>query len=331
MITDARALRYGFVPRDLDHRDGQIDYLSSLFDPLTHGEPGESVCIHGPTGAGKTTLAKFTVEHLRSKALGVRWGYVNCMSDSTSAAALYQIVRSAGLGVDLKREGTATSAALDYLRDADDQVVVVLDEVDVLDDERTLISLWEIPNVTLLCITLKQAEWLAELDPRAESRLRCVDSLKLDKYSQEELVDILDSRVSHGLIRDRVDPNALTKIADLAAGNARHAIALLRRSARQAEQNGCELTASVVSENIEGIEADMRAHRERYWGTHKLALLDIIRDADEVDVSTLHNRYEAAVQSPKAKSTRRKYLAFLKRYDAIESDGNGPATVYRSL
>jgi len=329
MITDARALRLGFVPQDLEHRDGQIDYLSTIFEPLRNGRKGEHVCIHGPSGAGKTTLAKYTLDQLKSQTFGIRWGYVNCMSDSAPGSVLFELVRDAGLGRDLRREGTPTAAALDYFRNSEDQIVLVIDEVDVLDDIQTLLALYEQPNVTLVCITLKQTEWLADMDPRAESRFRCIESLQLDKYSYDELVDILESRVSHGLIRSRVEDRAIETIADIAAGDARHGITLLRRSARQASREERDLTVDIVDSNVKAAQEDLEDHRIRYYGTHKRALYEIIKAAGEIDSKTLHRRYEQRVKSPKAKSTRRKYLGYLKRYDEIDSVGNGPATTYR--
>ncbi|MFC6975664.1 AAA family ATPase [Halomicroarcula sp. GCM10025709] len=68
MITDARALRTDTVPQDLHHRDGQIDHLSAVLDPTGFDAP-ESVTIFGPSGAGKTTLAKYVLGQLGAR----RW------------------------------------------------------------------------------------------------------------------------------------------------------------------------------------------------------------------------------------------------------------------
>jgi len=329
MITDTRALQPEHVPRDLEHRDGQIDYLSSIWSPLRNERPGEHVCIHGPSGAGKTTLAKYTLKLLQSKTFGVRWGYVNCMSDSAPGSVLYQLLRSAGLGATLKRDGVSSARALDHFRSYDGQFVAVIDEVDVLDDEQTLLALYEIPNVTLVCITLKQTDWLADIDPRAESRLSCIESLRLEKYSYGELLDILQSRVTNGLIKSRVSDEAVGEIADIAAGDAHHGITLLRRAARQAEREETNLTVDLVEANIDAARKDLEDHRVRYYGTHKRALYELIKEAEEIEPSTLHRRYEDYVESPKAKSTRRKYLSYLRQYGEIKSVGKGPATTYR--
>ena len=111
MITDARALRPDYVPRDLYHREGQIDHLSSKLDDARMHR-GDHVFIFGPSGTGKTTIAKYTLSQLEREDLGVRWAYVNGMSDNTTAAVMHTIVRDVGLGADLRREGSAPSACL---------------------------------------------------------------------------------------------------------------------------------------------------------------------------------------------------------------------------
>jgi len=331
MITDARALRPEQVPQDLHHREGQIDHLSTVLDS-TGTARSEDVCIFGPSGAGKTTIAKHTLGLLEREALHVRWGYVNCMSESTPSAALHRLLRDAGIGADLRREGTHKAAAIDRLRECDEQVICVIDEVDVLDDPSLLLSLYQIPNVAQILITTKQDEWLAEVGTRAESRFRSAESIQLEKYSHRELVDILDARVVHGLISARVADNAVAHIADLAAGDARQGIVLLRRAAHYVEKNDVrELTAEVVDGIVKDAEADLRDRRIRSLGTHKRLLYEIVREAGSLDSGTLHARYEDRSLSPKARSTRRKYLKSLRRYDLIASEGTGRSTMYQHV
>jgi len=58
MITDARVLQQEFIPREVQHRDAEVNYLSSILEPVTDGEPTEPTLLHGPSGAGKTALLK---------------------------------------------------------------------------------------------------------------------------------------------------------------------------------------------------------------------------------------------------------------------------------
>lgn len=330
MITDARALRPDFLPRDLHHRDGHIDHLSAVLAPSALNQ-AEDACLFGPSGAGKTTLAKYTISQLEREVLDFRWGYVNCMSDNSRAAVLHRCVREVGLGADLQREGTHSSRAVDRLEGCGDQIILVLDEVALIDEE-PLLALWEIPNVSLVCITIDEDEWFTALSSQAQSRMQSAATVRLDKYSHAELVDILDSRIAHGLIQSRVDDSAVASIADFAAGDARRAIAILRRAADRVETRTLRrLTTGVVDAVVEDAEAEIRERRVRSLGTHQRLLYQIIDAAGEIGAGTLHERYEDRSSSPKSRSSRRRYLISLQRYNLIETTGRARGTCYRSL
>ena len=65
MITDARVLQPEFIPREVQHRDAEVNYLSSVLDPITNGHRADPALLHGPSGAGKTCIAQYLVEQLR--------------------------------------------------------------------------------------------------------------------------------------------------------------------------------------------------------------------------------------------------------------------------
>ena len=50
MITDARVLQAEFVPQEIEHRDAEVNYLSSAFEPIVEGDRGEHTLIFGPSG-----------------------------------------------------------------------------------------------------------------------------------------------------------------------------------------------------------------------------------------------------------------------------------------
>lgn len=87
MTYDTRVPQEDWVPRELHHHKGQIQHFSSEFKPITQGLGGENVTVTGPSGTGKTTIAKYVVEQLTQQVLGVRYGYTNCISDSTRWSA----------------------------------------------------------------------------------------------------------------------------------------------------------------------------------------------------------------------------------------------------
>jgi len=330
MITNARVLRPEYTPQDLHHREGQLDHLSSVLDPAGL-DFAENICIFGPTGAGKTTIAKYTLRQLEQEAPNLRWGYVNCMTENTPAAVLHRIMREVRLGSDLKHEGTPMSEPVDRLRQCNAHIIAVLDEAAVL-KERPLLALWEVPNVSLICITIDEDEWFTALSSKAKSRMQSATTVRMDSYSHAELVDILDSRVVHGLVGSRIGDGVIDYIADLAAGDARHAIALLRQAALHVEQHDMHrLTEPVVDAIADDATTEIRDQNTRSLGSHHRLLLRIIRDAGEIDGGTLHARYEDRAQSPKSRSTRRRYLRSLVRANLIERDGSTQDTRYRPL
>lgn len=117
MIQDARFLRAGFVPSEVVHRDPEVNHLSSVLEPLARGETADTALITGPTGSGKTCIAKFTVKELRQEnldvdrvscpisrpsVLGIRnskWRSVGCSSAiQLNSSTLVQFMQSTQLG-----------------------------------------------------------------------------------------------------------------------------------------------------------------------------------------------------------------------------------------
>lgn len=331
MIKDARAIRPSHIPSDLHHRDGKIEQLANSLRPITDGDTGENVLIFGPSGTGKTTLAKFVVQELERETLDFRWGYHNCISGSSKAEVLYGVMRDAGLGADLRKTGSPTSEFIDRLRESDRRVVVIIDEVDVLEDDTTLQALYDVPNVTIVAITISEDDLFAHIDSRVSSRLRSAGTIRLPRFTHAQLVDILRARIQAGLRPGTISSEAISYIADVAAGDAREAIGMLRSAARSVsrDDNRSQIIPRVVDEIRSDALEEIQLERVEDLGTHKRLLYDIIESAREVRTTELHETYEERAQDPKAKSTRRRYLVNLEsKYGLIESSGNGKGKVY---
>lgn len=329
MIVDHRVLDEQFVPNDLHHRDGEIDHLSSALRPIVAGHNAENALVFGQSGTGKTTIAKYVCQQLESRTPDVRWGYVDCTNDSTATGALYSLIRDAGLGLTMPRNGTSKSMLVDRLRDYDGHFVAVVDEVDVLEDTSLLLTLYQVPKVSMVAICVDQDHLFADLDSRAKSRLRSAVSVNLDPYSREEMCDILWGRVEAALPSGSIDQPPIDAIADPAAGDARCAISTLRLAARHTVENGRDL---ITVEDVEAVADDARADiRERYvekLSTHQRLLYKIVRDAGEISASDLHAAYEDRAKEPKSRATRRRYLDSLEREDMIDAVGDTRARRY---
>jgi Cdc6-like AAA superfamily ATPase len=332
MIQNAKALQGDRLPETMHHREGKITQLSNALDPIIEGYPGIDTLVTGPPGSGKTTTVRFVLDRLSRKTFDYESGMVNCISDSTKSAALHALLRDAGMGGDLRLEGTSPSVYLDRLRDVDELFIAVIDEAHSLNDPELLHSLYDIEHVTLILITLKETEFFAGLDPQVSSRLQGAKTVFLEPYHDHEIVDILEPRAEAALGREHdASAKLLQQIAEEANGDARHAIALLRRACRRADS---ENSANV---SLEHLDADVRAKaqkevRDRYlsqFDTHQRTLFDIVAEFGPIRASELHERYEERVSDPRPKSTRRDDVATLKGYEMIESEGAGRGTTYR--
>nr|WP_305148810.1 Cdc6/Cdc18 family protein [Halobellus inordinatus] len=330
VIQNARVLKEDWVPQELQHRDGQLQHLSGELKPIAHGLGAKSIIITGPSGTGKTTIAKYIVRQLEQEVFGIRWGYVNCISETSMSSIIYSLVGDAGRANDLRKEGTPTAVLLDRLREMDEHFIGIVDEVDVLSDEQTIQALWEIPNVTLVLVCVNEDDFFADLDSRVASRLRGAAKISLEKYHHDELCDILWGRIHAGIASGVVEEETVDYIADVAAGDARHAITLLRRAVRDAVESGDEtLTGDHVRKVREDAREEIHDRNVDTLGTHQRHLYEIIKDAGEISAKDLHARYEGRVADPRAKSTRRKYLQSLEHYKLIESAGSTRARRYR--
>ncbi|MEA5408600.1 AAA family ATPase [Haloarculaceae archaeon H-GB2-1] len=237
MITNHEVLEPTFVPQDLHHRDGKIEAVSAALGPVTRGYAGEDVLLFGPSGSGKTTLSKFVLQQLDGEAQGVRTAYVNAIGHHTTTAALDALLTDANLAFDLHPESTSVSSYYRRLQDCDEQVVAVIDEVDVLAEYSLLLSLYDQPNVTMVLICVDEDALFCELDERVRSRLRSAQTVRLAPFSVAELRDILWNRVDAGLDTTRVNPVAVARIAEVAGGDARLGLSMLRQAAKYVVEN----------------------------------------------------------------------------------------------
>jgi orc1/cdc6 family replication initiation protein len=330
MIGDARVLQPEFVPREVEHRDGEVDALTNALDPITRGEAGETAFLFGPSGTGKTCIAQYTVERLREQVVDIEYQYVNCWRDYTRYRALYRILDGIEGTLDIHRQSTPTDELSERLRSYDGSpYVVVLDEVDQLQDTGVLYDLYSTHDCTMVLIANRETNVFDDLDDRLSSRLHSARRVRFDKYGLEELVAILEARVKWGLTSD-VARDHLEHIADAAAGDARIAIGILRNAARDAERAGTdELTADLVEAAIPEARQQVRRTTLETLTDHQRVLYEIIDEYGEIDPGELYGQYQERVADPKTKRTVRNHLQKMVHYDLVVADGEKRARTYR--
>ena len=75
-------LQDDFIPKDVAHRDPEVNRISNALAAITDGDSGETTFLFGPSGVGKTCLAQFVTERLREQILDLE----TCYSGSEAKA-----------------------------------------------------------------------------------------------------------------------------------------------------------------------------------------------------------------------------------------------------
>ncbi|WP_323677253.1 Cdc6/Cdc18 family protein [Halorubellus sp. PRR65] len=323
MIRDARVLRAGFVPREVEHRDAEVNHLSSVLEPITNGEPADTAIVTGPSGTGKTCISKFVTERLREEVLDVEATYVNCWRNYTRFRTLYQILDDLGATIDIHRQSTPHDELVDRLQQHDGpRTVVILDEVDQLEDPSVIYDLHSLPQFAIICIANKEEELFSRVDDRLVSRLRSSEHVRMDKYHDEQLYDILSARAKWGLDENVITDDQLYRIADAAAGDARLAIGILRTAAGKADRENQErITNDILLDAAEDARAQIKQKSIDSLTPHQRVVYNIVRDHEPLGPSEIHDHYTEKVDDPRTKRTVRTYLSKMVQYNLVDAEG----------
>jgi orc1/cdc6 family replication initiation protein len=331
MIRDARVLRAGFVPREVEHRNAEVNHLSSVLDPITDDEPADTALVTGPSGAGKTCISRFVTERLREQVFDVEVTYVNCWQNYTRYRTLYQILEDLGETVDIHRQSTPHDELVDRLQGYDGpRTVVILDEVDQLDDPDVLYDLHTIPRFAPICIANQEEELFSRLDDRLVSRLRSGEHVRMDRYHEDQLVDILAARRKWGLEAGAVTDAQLRQIADAAAGDARVAIGILRTAARKASRHGQEsITDDVLADATPEARDRLQQKDLDSLTPHQRVVFDVVAERGPAGSSEVYDVYCDEVDDPRTKRTVRSYLSKMVQYNLVRATGESVNRQYQ--
>lgn len=323
MIRDARVLRAGFVPREVEHRDAEVNHLSSILEPCTYGEPADTALVTGPSGAGKTCISKFVAEQLREEVLDVEVTYVNCWRNYTRFRTLYQILDDLGKTIDIHRQSTPHDELIDRLQQYDGpRTVVILDEADQLEDPDVIYNLHSLPQFAVICIANSEEELFSRVDGRLVSRLRSSEHVRMDRYHDDQLFDILAARAKWGLEPDVIGNEQLSRIADAAAGDARLAIGILRSAAGKADRENRErITDDLLLDAADDARAEIKQKNVDSLTAHQRVIYDVVREYGPIGPSEIYSHYVEKVDDPRTLRTIRTYLSKLTQYNLVEATG----------
>jgi len=332
MITNARVLQSDFIPKEVQHRPAEISHLTDTLKPIISGEGyPQTSFLYGPSGAGKTCIARYTLQQLREQTVDLNTQYVNCWEDYSRFKTLYRILEGIDRALDIHRQSTPRDVLLDRLRDYHGHhYVVILDEVDQLQDKKLLYDLYRIPNLMMILIANREEDVFSTLDERLNSRLETCARIRFNHYTLAELISILEDRVRWGLEPDAISDTEIESIADVAAGDARVAIGILRNATRMARQYGeNRITEDITQNAVPEAKSEIRKRTTDKLTEHQQTLYDIILNQGEVSAGDLYEKYCEQVEDPKTRRTMRNHLSKLEQYGLIVSQGQTKARTYK--
>ncbi|MEM0058056.1 MAG: ORC1-type DNA replication protein [Candidatus Bathyarchaeia archaeon] len=300
VFMDESKLDISYVPRRLLHRDAEMRLLREFFNfALTSPwRMTQRVLIVGDVGTGKTALSQRfgvdIVEQAKQRGINLNYVHVNCRQYRGS---LFLILHHAVsfFHPGFPKRGFSAEELLNILLQVLDEenayVILTLDEFESLIEREGAEPVYKLTRLqearidkpqrlSLICI-LKNIKILESLDPSARSTLQS-NIIRLEKYSKEQLVDIINDRVQLAFKPSTVLEDTVDLIAELAeseGGNARFAIELLWRAGKYADAEDLDVvTPECVRKAVSSIFALVRKSELASLSFHeKLFLLGLAR------------------------------------------------------
>lgn len=310
------ALTTNWRPKDILHRDKQIDELASIVAPSLKGEDPSNIFLYGSVGTGKTLVTKHVTSELQEVAeeeeASLNIVYINCKMKKVADTEYRLLAKLCNqLGKEVPSTGLPTdevySRFFDALQQQEGVVIIALDEIDALvkkvgdeflynltrindDLDRTKVSILGISN------DLNFTEYM---DSRVKSSLS-EEEIIFSPYDALELREILKDRTDRGFVSGSLEDGVISKCSALAAqehGDARRALDLLRVAGELAERSSdAKVKPEHVNRAQEKIERDRVVETVRSQPKHsKLVLytiLDMAGEDEEVATGDVYSKYE---------------------------------------
>ncbi|MDR1405270.1 MAG: AAA family ATPase [Candidatus Methanoplasma sp.] len=286
VIKDGKKLSFDYVPEKLVHREEQMRRLETLFRPMITGGLPCSAFLTGGVGTGKTVTAKKFCNDMMKYCAGsgrqMDHVFINCRIRSTEHGVLIHLIRHFDPG--FPDRGFSADEMLRSLRkhieSGSRPFVLVLDEADILLKSSNRNLVYQLTrftedirgNSSVSMIMISQEHVSEMLDDASMSSFKRANTIKFDRYTKDELKDIITMRAGEALASGAVDDDVLDLLADIGKGygDARLVIEMLEKAAYIAEES----TEGVITAD------DVRSANAMIYSNvseNKLAGLDLKR------------------------------------------------------
>jgi cell division control protein 6 len=362
VFKDEAKLDINYVPRRLPHREKEHRLLMEFFNFLLHfpERMTQRVIITGDVGTGKTALAQRFGTDITTEAnkqgVNFRYVHVNCREYRGRLFLILQHALAIFRPSFPKRGYSAEEVLATLLQILDEEnayIILTLDEFDTLIDREgsetvyKLTRLQEIrpskPQRISHIFIMRDLKSIEQLDASSRSTLQR-NVISLEKYEKDQLIDILNERVSMAFEPSTVSEDIVSLVAELGfseSGNARFAIELLWRAGKYADTEDLgAVVPECVRKAVSSIIPTLRKSELASLGLHeKLFLLSVARFFKEsqsayASLSEVEQAYavvcEEFGEQPHTHTQLWKYVQFLSALGILKTEVTTTGTRGRS-
>jgi len=321
IIYNELPLAETFVPTRLFHREGQLRELERCLKPVLHNRLPENVFLVGPTGTGKTIVAKWILKSY----FGDRSIYINCWKYRSTHDVLKEILLGLGMVIHGWEKTSELIKRFEKVLKKK-KVIVCLDEVDQLKESNVLYILAR--NACGLVLISNHIYSLMSLDSRIKSSLGLTE-LRFPDYKPEEIYDILKDRVRFSFRNGTLKDKLIKIVAITSKGDARVALETLRRAGRKAEDRGLR---HVTMQEIKDASREAKKLKKSYilskLNDHQQVIYEILEKKIKMPSGTLYQEYCKLVSKPVVVRAYRNYMRKMVNLGLVNAKGKGRWKTY---
>jgi cell division control protein 6 len=266
IFKDRKKLSPRYLPKEISHREKQIDLLVRTFLDIKDDSdkfPLTIIQIIGPAGIGKTsTVMKFSdilENELKKSKVNIKIVYINLKLQGGNKYAIYKYLLTC-IAPELPAQGLSAEEMLrqmlDYLIINNIYSIIILDEIDYLIKiSKEIGIIYDLTrlnefdpskkcNVKGVIFIARSTEFYEKLD-EAELSSMGRAYIEFPNYTIDQVIDILirrskDAFQDNVIGTDILDWIAKTVVSPIVNGDIRYALDLLSYAGNLAESEGTE-------------------------------------------------------------------------------------------